>query len=51
MVRYTLGKDNRRIFASRYKPHLPSEEELAEEIRRELREVGRDKSDPGSSDE
>jgi predicted nuclease of restriction endonuclease-like (RecB) superfamily len=37
VVRYTLGKENRRIFASRYKLHLPSEEELAEEIRRELR--------------
>lgn len=40
MVRYTLGKENRQIFASRYKLHLPSEKELAEEIRRELREVG-----------
>ena len=39
MVRYTLGKENRRIFASRYKLHLPSEEELAAEIRRELRGV------------
>jgi predicted nuclease of restriction endonuclease-like (RecB) superfamily len=39
VVRYTLGKENRRIFASRYKLHLPSEEELAEEIRRELRGV------------
>jgi predicted nuclease of restriction endonuclease-like (RecB) superfamily len=37
VVRYMLGKENRRIFASRYKLHLPSEEELAEEIRRELR--------------
>ena len=35
-VRYTLGKENRRIFASRYKLHLPSEEELAEKMRREL---------------
>ena len=39
MVRYTLGKTNRRIFASRYKLHLPSEAELAAEIRRELSEV------------
>jgi YhcG PDDEXK nuclease domain len=37
VVRYTLGKENRRIFASRYKLHLPTDEELAEEIRRELR--------------
>ena len=39
MVKYTLGKANRRIFASRYKLHLPSEAELAAEIRRELSEV------------
>ena len=36
MVKYTLGKENKQIFASRYKLHLPSEKELAEEIRREL---------------
>ena len=41
MVKYTLGKDNRRIFASRYKLHLPSEKELAEEIRREIQDVER----------
>jgi hypothetical protein len=39
MVRYTLGKENRQILASRYKLHLPSEKELAAEIRRELRDV------------
>lgn len=39
MVKYTLGKANRRIFASRYKLHFPSESELAAEIRRELSEV------------
>ena len=48
MVRYTLGKENRQIFASRYKLHLPSERELAEEIRRELREVERDRTDSES---
>ena len=46
MVRYTLGKQNRQIFASRYKLHLPSERELAEEIRRELREVEGGHTDP-----
>ena len=35
VVRYTLGKENRRIFASRYKRHLPTEEELTEESRLE----------------
>jgi predicted nuclease of restriction endonuclease-like (RecB) superfamily len=49
MVRYTLGKENRQIFASRYKLHLPSERELAEEIRRELREV--DHADSGTGRE
>jgi hypothetical protein len=48
MVRYTLGQGNRRIFASRYKLHLPSEEELAAEIRRELREVGGDDGGRGT---
>lgn len=48
MVRYTLGKENRQIFASRYKLHLPSERELAEEIRRELREVGGGRTAPES---
>jgi predicted nuclease of restriction endonuclease-like (RecB) superfamily len=39
MVRYTLGEGKRQIFASRYKLHLPTEKELAEEIRRELRHI------------
>jgi hypothetical protein len=37
VVRYTLGADQqRKIFASRYKLHLPTEAELQAEIRREL---------------
>ena len=39
VVKYTLGDGNPRIFASRYKLHLPSEKELADEIRRELRQL------------
>ena len=35
VVRYTLPKDNRQIFASRYKLYLPTEEELVNELRRE----------------
>ena len=35
VVRYTLPEDNQQIFASRYKLYLPSEEELASEIRKE----------------
>jgi predicted nuclease of restriction endonuclease-like (RecB) superfamily len=38
VVRYTLGKDQqKKIFASRYKLHLPSEAELQAELRREVR--------------
>jgi predicted nuclease of restriction endonuclease-like (RecB) superfamily len=38
VVKYTLGPDQQnKIFASRYKLHLPSEKELEDEIRREVR--------------
>ena len=32
VVRYTLPEGNTQIFASRYKLHLPTEEELAAEL-------------------
>jgi hypothetical protein len=35
VVRYTLPEGNKQIFASRYKLYLPSEEELASEIKKE----------------
>lgn len=35
VVRYTLSKDNRQIFASRYKLYLPTEAELVKELKRE----------------
>ena len=35
MVKYTLLEDNKRIFASKYKLYLPTEEELEREISRE----------------
>jgi len=35
VVKYTLSKNNRQIFASRYKLYLPTEEELIRELRRE----------------
>jgi len=35
VVRYTLPEGNSQIFASKYKLYLPTEEELAEELRRE----------------
>ena len=41
VVHYTLGEDQKKqIFSSRYKLHLPTEEELRTEIRRELRTLG-----------
>jgi len=36
VVRYTLGERAKQVFAARYQLHLPTEEELALEIRREL---------------
>lgn len=39
VVKYTLPDQQRTIFASRYKLHLPSEAELKAEIRRELKEL------------
>lgn len=39
VVRYTLPEDNNRIFASRYKLYLPTEEELAAEIIKERRVI------------
>lgn len=41
MVKYTLGEKQKRIFASRYQLYLPSEQELAEEIRKELKNLKR----------
>ncbi|MFO0951217.1 MAG: PDDEXK nuclease domain-containing protein [Isosphaeraceae bacterium] len=39
VVRYTLPEGNTQIFASRYKLHFPTEQELAEEIQRERRQI------------
>jgi predicted nuclease of restriction endonuclease-like (RecB) superfamily len=40
VVRYTLGEEQqKKIFTSRYKLHLPSEAELRAEIRRELKQL------------
>jgi len=39
VVRYTLGDKQRKVFASRYKLYLPTEAELREEIRREVRQL------------
>jgi predicted nuclease of restriction endonuclease-like (RecB) superfamily len=34
VVRYTLAKDNKQIFASRYKLYLPTEKELVKELKK-----------------
>ena len=43
VVRYTLPQRNKRIFASRYKLYLPTEEELLKELRRERALLGMNK--------
>lgn len=43
MVRYVLDEKNRQIFASNYQFHLPSEEELRKELRREIQSLGEPK--------
>lgn len=39
VVRYTLPEQQKTIFASRYKMHLPSEAELRAELKREVKEL------------
>ncbi len=39
VVRYALPEGNKQIFASRYKLHLPTEEELAVEVQRERHQI------------
>lgn len=47
VVRYTLGPEQeKKIFASRYKLHLPSEAELKAEIRRELKMLSKGEQKP-----
>jgi hypothetical protein len=35
VVRYTLSQSAQKVFASRYQLHLPTEDELARELRHE----------------
>lgn len=39
IARYSVLEDNRQLFASKYKLYLPSEEELARELQRELEQT------------
>ena len=42
VVKYTLGDGQKKIFASRYKLHLPTEAELKAEMKRELLSLRRE---------
>ncbi len=39
MVKYTLGDKAQKIFASKYQFHLPTEKELEEELKREMKKI------------
>lgn len=39
MAKYMLGEKGKQIFASTYQFHLPTEEELAKELKREIKEI------------
>jgi len=43
VVRYSVLEDNKQLFASKYKLYLPSEEELAAELMRELEQINIEK--------
>ena len=40
IARYSVLHENQQLFASKYRLHLPSEEELAAELKREIRMIG-----------
>jgi len=44
IVKYTLPEDNKQIFASKYMPYLPSEEEFAKELKRERELIETDRT-------
>jgi predicted nuclease of restriction endonuclease-like (RecB) superfamily len=51
LARYTLPEGNTQIFASRYKLYLPTEEELAAELKRERRAIEMERRLAGIGDE
>lgn len=44
VVKYTLGEKAKQIFASQYQFHLPTEKELAEELKKEIQEIEHQKN-------
>lgn len=45
-VKYTLSRSVQKVFASTYQFHLPTEQELVEELQRELFELGQGQLEP-----
>jgi hypothetical protein len=43
VVRYSILEESKQLFASKYKLYLPSEEELAAELMRELEQIKSEK--------
>ncbi len=39
MAQYTLGEKSQQIFASKYQFHVPTVEELANELKREIKQI------------
>lgn len=50
VVKYSVLKDNKKLFASKYKLYLPTEQELIEEIEREKQQLKMIARDPLSRD-
>ena len=50
VVKYTLGEKNKQIFASKYQLHLPTEQELEIELKRELKVLQKDSSPTNEQD-
>lgn len=51
VVKYTLGDKAKQIFASKYQFHLPTEEELEKELKREIKAIRHQLKQDDSSDE
>jgi len=51
IVKYSVLKENKQLFASRYMLYLPSEEELARELEREKRLIEMDMGDKNEQEE
>lgn len=50
VVKYTLGEKNKQIFASKYQLHLPTEQELEIELKRELKVLQKNSSSMNEQD-